>query len=215
MQACLEMSQKNLFSLDASWKIEMGVLKGGTGESGKAALNASFLACLPTESTDISIEKSLQAIEKLCSSALCNFAGAGSKGDIVNAKDLVTNIAGGKAPSISASSSSLLQATVARLPYFMRTQDNEGKQLLGKEAIENMARLLLEKAPADVSLDDIDPLMTMKYLASESTQQKLKDLAKAVYKRAGWGSTEHEGWQGLSPQQLCQSQQAQAGHCLE
>eukprot|EP00969_Alexandrium_andersonii_P302060 13352086-Alexandrium_andersonii.AAC.1 len=60
----------------------MGVLKGATGEAGKFALNASFLACLPDDAHEVSLEKALQAIEKLSTSVLCNFAGAGSKGDI-------------------------------------------------------------------------------------------------------------------------------------
>eukprot|EP00974_Lingulodinium_polyedra_P026118 2521838-Lingulodinium_polyedra.AAC.1 len=70
-------------------------------------------------------------------------------------------MAGGQNPSVSCNASSLLQATVARLPYFMRAEGLEGNQLFGTEAIECLAAKVFEQKADSVLLEEIDSLMTM------------------------------------------------------
>lgn len=140
--ALLEFLKKKtplLQSLDASCCIELAVMQGLLGEGGVTLMQNKIVECLPSKSTSLTIEHSMQLLTEVQASGLYTFTSADAQRTLDAVKEMLIGMLRGKSPKVSSMRTDPFMTLVAdQLPYYcIENVGDQGKQkkLAGADAI--------------------------------------------------------------------------------
>lgn len=165
-------------TFDPTAKVEITFLTEMSGKGGASILESSFLRALPTFDRGANLNEVIANTRILTKSKLFRFASMGSQGGIRAALELLEDLKCGRKVSIPRDPSAFLQQVIGQLGYFYKVSTEGGRELCGQEALLDTWSTLREKT--DLSLKDVEPLVTYSFLLSPGEQREIHNMTKNI-----------------------------------
>ena len=194
LEEALDQQSGHLKKLDRAAVIELEFVRSLSTVLGEKHLQEWSLKELPSKTHAMAMEQSIAGLEKVCQSELYKFTSQGCQERLLCAKRWVVCLSEGTTPVLPNGASSWLQSVWARLPMFARHTLEEksaassrgseegprARVVTGKEALEAKWPELQKRPIADVSLDDLDMFVALRFLLSKPTQAAVDKLKAEV-----------------------------------
>ena len=142
-----------------------------------------MLELMPTQTTNVTVQKCLLDLRKLQTSDLYKFTGSGAQGVVMSVCSLVEALESGASPKFATNPSDFLVDIKCRLANFCR------KAVAGKSP--NLIGAVAAKAFADAALQAKEPTMPMlemptkfSWLLDPADAQNISELRNSLVKKA-------------------------------
>lgn len=169
---------KVLAALDKDWKVELNFWLAQRGESGEVRLKRVILDAPPCVAHGPSFNTTVSTNDKAIECRLYKFVSPGLQSNATTILEMVSTLRDGRAPKIpSVAGSAFFTEVVQRLGYFCRATLADGKEVVGRGALEvRLAQARAKTEAKTLTLPDIRRLSQYGWLLSPEEVAELKGL---------------------------------------